>query len=83
MSRCSAELSYSSGPVTMSSPTAYLHVVDARTGRVLFRKSLTDDANGKVFDYWPGAPLGGTQHVVDFSAPGWLPATRILLVDFD
>ena len=62
--------------VTMSSPTAYLHVVDARTGRVLFRKSLTDDANGKVFDYWPGAPLGGTQHVVDFSAPGWLPATR-------
>ena len=59
----------------MSSP-AYLHVIDAQTGRVLFRKSLTDDANGSVFDYWPGAPLGGTQHVVDFTAPGWLPASR-------
>jgi extracellular elastinolytic metalloproteinase len=62
--------------VVMSSP-AYLHVIDARTGRVLFRKSLTDDANGKVFGYWPGAPLGGTQHVVDFTAPGWLPAARV------
>jgi extracellular elastinolytic metalloproteinase len=61
--------------VVMSSP-AYLHVIDAQTGRVLFRKSLTDDANGSVFDYWPGAPLGGTQHVVDFTAPGWLPAAR-------
>jgi extracellular elastinolytic metalloproteinase len=62
--------------VTMSSPTAYLHVIDAGTGRVLFRMSLTDDANGKVFDYWPGAPLGGTQHTVSFTAPGWLPAFR-------
>jgi len=61
--------------VVMSSP-AYLHVIDAQTGRVLFRKSLTDDANGSVFDYWPGAPLGGTQHVVDFTAPGWLAASR-------
>jgi hypothetical protein len=62
--------------VTMASPAAYLHVVDARTGQVLYRQSLTDDANGKVFDYWPGAPLGGTQHVVDFTAPGWLPSFR-------
>ena len=63
--------------VTMSSPTAYLHVIDAATGRVLYRQSLTDDANGKVFDYWPGGPLGGTQHLVNFTAPGWLPASRV------
>ncbi len=56
--------------VIMASP-AYLHVIDARTGAVLFRRNLTDSGNGKVVDYWPGAPRGGTQHVVDFTARGW------------
>ena len=61
--------------VTMSSPTAYLHVIDARTGRVLFRKSLTNDANGKVFDYWPGAPSAPSTSSTS-RRPGWLPASR-------
>jgi hypothetical protein len=62
--------------VLMTSPDAYLTVIDARTGGVLFRKDLTDDANGKVFTYWPGGPRGGQQHVVNFTARGWLPASR-------
>jgi len=52
----------------------YQHVIDARTGRVLYRADLTSDGNGDslVFDHYPGAPVGGTQHAVDFVSQGWL-----------
>ncbi len=67
--------------VLMSSPVAYLHVIDAKTGAVLYRKSLTDSGSGKVVDYWPGAPRGGTQHSVDFTANGWIAANQRTRLD--
>ncbi|CAN5724903.1 hypothetical protein BH18ACT15_BH18ACT15_12060 [soil metagenome] len=67
--------------IIMSSPTAYLHVIDAQTGRILYRKSLTDDANGRVFEYWPGATRGGVQRTVSFNKQGWLaPNQRSRLI---
>jgi hypothetical protein len=53
---------------------AYQHVIDASTGRVLFRRSNTDDANGdaKVYDNYPGAARGGKAKVVNFIDRGWL-----------
>ena len=53
---------------------AYQHVIDARTGRVLYRADLTADDSGDslVFDNYPGAANGGTQHTVDFVDSGWL-----------
>ena len=40
--------------------------VDADTGRVLRRVDLTDHVvNASVFDRYPGASAGGTQHTVD------------------
>jgi hypothetical protein len=53
---------------------AYQHVVDAVTGRVLFRHSNTDDANGdaRVYDNFPGAAKGGKAKVVNFIKRGWL-----------
>ena len=61
---------------TLTSPTSqllYTHIVDASTGRVLYRQSLTDNDSGKAWDYYPGAPKGGTQVSRNLTAPGWLP----------
>jgi hypothetical protein len=45
----------------------YLSVVDGRSGKILFRRSLTDSAKGQVFDNYPNAKYGGDQHVVNFN----------------
>jgi len=56
---------------------SFLHVIDAQTGSVLYRRSLVDYANpghASVWAFYPSAPLGGTQQDVDLTAAGWLPA---------
>jgi len=52
----------------------YEVVVDATSGDVLLRHSLTDFvSNASVFDNHPGAASGGTAHSVDLDAdPTWL-----------
>ena len=45
----------------------FLSVVDARTGAILYRQSLTDDASGSVFENYPHAPKGGAQHTVNLN----------------
>lgn len=59
----------------------YQHVIDAADGRVLFRRSTTDDANGDayVYDNYPGAAKGGKRKVVNFFKKGWLPKTATFL----
>jgi len=67
--------------VSAGGSLAYQHVVDASSGRVVYRADLVDDDNGEslVFDNYPGAPAGGTQHQVSFVGEGWLTpsATRL------
>jgi len=61
---------------TLTAPTSqelYTHIIDAATGRVLYRQSLVDYDNGKAWDYYPGAANGGTQQTRNLTAPGWLP----------
>lgn len=67
----------------------YTHVVDAGSGRVLYRNNLVasdnptvkaDSGNNKpgqayVYDYYPGARYGGKAKKVDFRAKGWLSDT--------
>ena len=48
----------------------YVSVVDAETGAVLYRRSLVNKASGLVFDYYPGAAVGGEQREQSFDA--WL-----------
>ena len=48
----------------------YQSVVDAATGKVLWRQTLTHSANGLVWDNRPGAAAGGTQHTVDLAQWG-------------
>ena len=57
-----------------SSAGSYQHVIDAATGRVLFRQSTQHDANGDafVYDQYPGAAKGGKAKVVNFIKRGWL-----------
>jgi len=57
--------------VTMSS--GYLHVIDARSGTVLYRRNLTQSDSGYVWPNYPGAARGGQQQLVNFTTKGWLP----------
>ena len=62
---------------TLTTPGAgqmYSHVVDATTGRVVYRRNLVQNDHGKVWRYWPGSPKGGTRQDVDFTRRGWLPS---------
>ncbi|GAA1660147.1 hypothetical protein GCM10009765_06940 [Fodinicola feengrottensis] len=58
--------------VTTASGRMFVHVVDAQTGAVLYRQSLTDNDSADTFDNYPGAPAGGkaTTHTYKQS---WLP----------
>jgi hypothetical protein len=59
----------------VSAPEAqFLYVIDAANGRVLYRRSLVQNANGLVFENYPGATNGGTQVERSISDNGWLPA---------
>jgi extracellular elastinolytic metalloproteinase len=67
---------------------AYQHVIDAASGKALYRHSTVDEASGDayVYDYYPGAPAGpkvrtgsgvtrthpGDPRVVNFIKSGWL-----------
>ena len=57
---------------------SFVHVIDAQTARVLYRRSLVNYANpghASVWEFYPNAPgpsEAGTQRDVDLSA--WLPA---------
>ena len=60
---------------TLSRPAPgqmFLHVVDAASGRVLYRRNLVQNDSGDVWEYWPGKPTGGTARRVDFTRAGWL-----------
>ncbi|MEP9384017.1 M36 family metallopeptidase [Nocardioides cheoyonin] len=66
--------------VTMSASQPALSVVDAHTARLLYRRSLSSDANsgdsgGLAYAYFPGHRPGGEQVSVDYTRRGWLPAT--------
>lgn len=58
---------------TITMQEGYIHVLDAATGRVLFRQSTVADDSGFAWDNYPGAPAGGVQQTRNFTAPGWLP----------
>jgi hypothetical protein len=64
-----------------TSAGAYQHVIDAVTGRVLYRHSNTSDANGDayVIDNYPGAAHGGKAKVVNFFQRGWLKKSATFL----
>ena len=48
----------------------YLHIVDAATGRVLYRRDLVQSDSGQAWDYYPGAPAGGSAGQADTVRPG-------------
>ena len=59
-------------------PYVFDEVIDAASGELLARHSLTDFAsNALVFDYHPGAAAGGTQQLADIT--GWLNASATTL----
>jgi hypothetical protein len=61
--------------MSVSSPAT--QVVDAASGRLLYRNPLGDDASGErtglVFRNYPGAKRGGATAPVSLTGSGWLP----------
>jgi hypothetical protein len=57
------------------SDEVYTSLVDAASGDVLRSDNKVDDVTGLAWDYYPGAPSGGTQVSRDFTAVGWLSAS--------
>ena len=60
---------------------SFQHVIDAASGRTLFRHSNTDSDNGDalVYDNYPGAAMGGRAKVVNFFRRGWLTRSATFL----
>ena len=60
---------------TLTSPTTkemYSSIVDAASGKVLYRQSLVHSDSGLAWDNYPGATKGGVQTLRRFPQ-GWLP----------
>ena len=78
-----AELAYfvtTGGPQlswqTMTAPNSkelYTSIVDAVSGKVLYRRSLVNSDTGSVWDNYPGADKGGVQRTRNLTSRGWLP----------
>ncbi|WP_436654738.1 M36 family metallopeptidase [Actinoplanes sp. URMC 104] len=51
----------------------YVHVIDAASGEVLYRRSTIANDTAQAWENYPGAPRGGVQRPVDLTAKGWLP----------
>src|SRR5262249_4342117 len=78
---------------TMSASQPATSVVDASTGRILYRRSLASDADtatdsqagatpatGIAYRYFPGhMPRGGTADPVNFTKLGWLSSQARIL----
>ena len=59
-------------PVAPSTKELYSVVVDANSGRVLYRSSLVDNDTAVVWENSPGAIRGGTARQVNLPN-SWLP----------
>jgi extracellular elastinolytic metalloproteinase len=62
------------------SDEVYASLVDASSGEVLRRANKVEDAEGKAWDNYPGAPAGGSQVVRDFTP--WTSTTSRLEGNF-
>jgi len=58
---------------TITMKEGYLHLIDAQTGKTLYRSSLVANDNASTWDNYPGAPVGGVQESRNLTRPGWLP----------
>jgi len=58
---------------TVTMKEGYLHVIDAASGRTLFRQNLVNSDNGLAWENYPAAPKGGVQENQNLSAKDWLP----------
>jgi extracellular elastinolytic metalloproteinase len=57
---------------TLSMSDGYLHVIDAESGKTLYRRNLVSEDNADVFENYPGAAAGGTRVTRTLPAR-WLP----------
>jgi hypothetical protein len=61
----------------------YIHVIDAQTGGLLYRRDLVNKGRGDalVIDNYPGAPRGGKQRTENLIYNKWLPKNAKTLLE--
>ena len=57
----------------------WLSVIDAQTGRAVFRQNLVASDRGRAWENYPGADRGGQQERRFFTFRGWLPTNSTRL----
>jgi len=58
---------------TITMREGFVHVIDAESGKTLFRQNLVSSDTGMAWDNYPAAPRGGIQRNRNFTVQGWLP----------
>jgi extracellular elastinolytic metalloproteinase len=58
---------------TITMREGFISVIDAESGRTLFRQNMVANDSGLAWPNYPGAPAGGSQVSVNFTNKGWLP----------
>ncbi len=58
---------------TLTMREGFVHVIDAQTGRTLFRLNIVAKDSATVWNNYPGATKGGTAHQVNLAQNNWLP----------
>jgi hypothetical protein len=58
---------------TLTNTEGWVHVMDAQSGRTLFRQSIVDKDNATTWNYYPNAPAGGQAQNVNLNKNDWLP----------
>ncbi len=64
--------------VAPSTKELYTSIVDAKSGRVLYRSSLVDNDTAVVWENFPGAAIGGKARRVNLPN-SWLPQNSVVL----
>jgi extracellular elastinolytic metalloproteinase len=58
---------------TVTMTEGFIHVIDAKSGRTLFRQSIVDNDNADTWTNYPDAPKGGQAKTINLASQGWLP----------
>ena len=58
---------------TVTMTEGFIHVIDAATGRTLFRQSIKANDSATTWENYPSAAKGGTAKKVNLNTNDWLP----------
>jgi hypothetical protein len=58
---------------TLTNTEGFIHILDAQSGRTLFRQSIVAKDSATTWQFYPNAPAGGQAQSVNLAKNDWLP----------